>query len=150
MSNYSVDMMCQAAVADLAWFNGRWQGTHGEDAVEEQWSDVAGGTMMSMFRWLKEGKVRFYELMTLEPEAEGVLLRIKHFSPGLMGWEEKNDSVVLALVHLSPGKAVFSRRGHDEPLWLVYEQNQADELIVHFDKGEGPPPPEAMFLYNRL
>lgn len=149
MSDYPVETMCKAAVADLAWFTGNWQGTHSVDVIEEYWSGVAGSTMMSMFRWLKEGNVRFYELMTLEPEAEGVLLRIKHFSPGLIGWEEKSDSAVFVLVQLTPGKAVFSRQGHGGPLWLVYEQSHANELIVYFDKGEGPPPPEAMFRYEK-
>ena len=149
MSEYSVEMLAGTAVTDLAWFTGNWQGKRGDDLIEEQWSGVAGGTMMSMFRWLRDDAVRFYELMTLEPEGNGVLLRIKHFSPGLVGWEEKDESATFALAHLAPSKAVFSRQGHDKPLWLVYEQSHADELLVYFDKGEGVPPQEAIFRYVR-
>jgi hypothetical protein len=149
MSHYAATMI-RATVDDLAWFAGSWRGAKGEDVIEEQWSGVAGGTMMAMFRWLKDDAVRFYELITLEPEEDGVLMRIKHFSPGLIGWEEKDQSVVFVLVQAEARKAVFSRRGYEEQLWLVYERPSPHELIVYFDKGEGEPPLEEQFLYTQL
>jgi hypothetical protein len=32
--------------------------------------------MMGMFRWLQDDEVRFYKFMTIEQDAEGVVLRM--------------------------------------------------------------------------
>jgi len=37
---------------------------------------------------------RTHEFMVLTREAEGIVMKIKHFTPNLVGWEEKDDAVV--------------------------------------------------------
>ena len=49
------------------------------DWIVGRWAEPAGGTMVGMFRWLQAGAVRFYELLTVEPEGDGLVWRIKHF-----------------------------------------------------------------------
>jgi hypothetical protein len=39
-----------ATAGDLAWLAGQWLGKHGENIVEEHWSEPRGETMMGMFR----------------------------------------------------------------------------------------------------
>src|SRR5215207_2128187 len=103
MSKYPTTGLQTATTADLAWFTGVWLGDRAGDHVEEHWSTPAGGAIMGMFRWLHAGQVRFYELMTLESDGAELILRIKHFHPGLKGWEEKDESVSLVLVAFQSG-----------------------------------------------
>jgi hypothetical protein len=92
MSKYPREGLKGAIPADLHWLSGRWMGRHGEGVVEEYWSPLGAGTLMAMLRWQKDDRVFFYELMAIERDAEQLALRIKHFDPGLRGWEEKQTS----------------------------------------------------------
>jgi hypothetical protein len=99
------------ALASLDWLIGSWTGSVGENSIEEVWLPPVGGAMAGLFRWSKGGQVYLYELMTLE-EAEGsVVLKIKHFGPGLMGWEDKAASVVFDRVEATADRAAFAKRG---------------------------------------
>jgi len=107
-------------VADLGWLTGHWTGTRGDDQVEEAWGAPAAGTMMGMFRWIRGGEPWFYELTVLEPDGDSIMFRIKHFHPGLVGWEEKDRCVTFLLVALDGQEAVFHQQGVDSPPWMVY------------------------------
>lgn len=135
--------------ADLSWLAGAWQGWHASDPIEEVWSAPAGGALMAMFRWLNGEQVRFYEFMTLEATPdEQVLLRIKHFNPGLVGWEERALSADFLLVQLSSQEAVFYQVSKAGP-WLVYRLDSPDKLLVYFVRGDQPPDPASFFVYTR-
>jgi len=58
-----------ASIEALDWIVGRWAGGRGADRYEEWWAEPAGGAMVGMFRWLHDGAVRFYELLTVESAA---------------------------------------------------------------------------------
>lgn len=108
----------RANVADMAWFAGTWTGTGLGGVTEETWSAPADGAMMGMFRLVKDGKVVFYEFLTLVEEAGSLVLKLKHFNPDLTGWEEKVDSVKFRLLQISPtmirfGGLTFKRVGDD-------------------------------------
>lgn len=103
-----------ASVADLAWIAGQWQGQKGADRLDEHWSVPASGTMLGMFRWLKDGKVLVYELLAFEDSddrAKGPVLLLRHFNAGLIGWEEKDAPLRCPLAGGGPGEAVFACEG---------------------------------------
>jgi hypothetical protein len=79
------------ALSNLTFISGRWQGNMEGGIAEEQWSVPAGDSMMGMFRHVKGGKAVFYELMLIEQSPDGPVLKLKHFNPGLIGWEEKAE-----------------------------------------------------------
>ena len=137
-----------APIESLDWIVGHWAGGRGTDWFEEWWAEPAGGTMVGMFRWLQDGAVRFYELLTVEPEGDHIVWRIKHFKPGLIGWEEKDAAVTLDLVRLDEGEAVFMMRG--DPRWMVYRRVPAtDELVAYFESTATPHTPDEEFRYAR-
>lgn len=146
---YPTDPLTGVTAGDLNWLAGAWLGQRGEDLVEEHWSGVAGGALMGMFRWLHGDAVRFYELLVIEPQDGGLVLRIKHFDPGLVGWEEKDRSADCDLVQLSGHEAVFLQRGREEHQWLLYRR-EADHLITYFTRSRQPPPEEDQFHYSKL
>ena len=90
-----------AAADELAWMAGRWIGEHDGERIEEWWSEPYAGMMLGMFRWHRGGEPRFYELLSMEPDGMRLAFRIKHFAPGLVGWEEKDAAVTFDLVELT-------------------------------------------------
>lgn len=153
MPKYPEESLMTATVDDFAWLTGTWVGERKGQAIEEHWSAPAGGAMMGMFRWLRGEAGPLYEFLSLEPgdptTGNGVLLRIKHFNAGLVGWEEKEQSTLFVLVALDTETAVFRLQKDDGPMYLVYQPIEEGGLLVYFDKDEGMPDPEAGFRYVR-
>lgn len=77
--------------------------------IDEHWSEVGGDTMIGMYREIKNGKAQMYEFMTIEQTPSGLVLRLRHFDPGLVGWEEKAQAFSYPLVSWKPNEAVFQR-----------------------------------------
>ena len=88
----------KATLADLAMLVGHWRGGFLGSTAEEVWLPAAGGAMLGTARLFKEEAVVFYELMIAVEEEGSVSLKLKHFDPGLKGWEEKDATVTFRLV----------------------------------------------------
>jgi Domain of unknown function (DUF6265) len=137
-----------AQVEELAWIAGHWVGEHDVDRIEEVWTEPYAGMMLGMFRWHRNGQPRFYELVALEPEGSGLAIRIKHFDPGLVGWEEREESVTLDLVALREREAVFLKRGEER--WMVYRlEPESGDLVAWFETVAEPHAPGDEFRYSR-
>ena len=118
------------SVAELSWLAGHWRGEGLGGQCEEIWSAPQAGTMMGTFRLMKDGEVQFYEFMVLTREAEGIVMKIKHFTPNLVGWEEKDDAVRFALEDLAPNRARF------EGLTAVRTGDELEiKVLIHSDDG---------------
>ena len=83
--------MSGESIGQLDWLTGTWKGEGLGGSCEEIWSEPQAGVMMGMFRLIKGGLVAFYEFMTIEQEADRLVLRIKHFDHGLIGWEKRDE-----------------------------------------------------------
>ncbi|MEL6673464.1 MAG: DUF6265 family protein [Bacteroidota bacterium] len=129
-----------ATIEEVAWISGYWKGEEGE--TEEIWAPPSGHSMMGSFKQIKDGEVSFYELCTITEEEGSLMLRIKHFSGKLIGWEEKEDREEFALVKLAEKQAFFNG--------FTFELVNQDELHLHVvvnTTEEGPQ--EASFVYKR-
>jgi hypothetical protein len=135
--------------ADLAWLTGSWHARIGVDEVEEHWSSLRGGTLMAMFRWVRGGSVLFYEIEVLEQEGEHVYLRVKHFDPKLIGWEEKGAPHEFLLVELSERGAVFFELGKPGQRWAVYEREGPNKLRAYFTRDREPDSHPGVFEFVR-
>lgn len=133
--------------ANLGWLVGSWTGAVGDDVVEETWLAPAGGVMAGLFRWTKADAPYLYELLTLEPAGDGAVLKIKHFGPGLIGWEDKAASVVFDLAETGDGHAVFEKRG--AAARLVYRRDGDGGMSVTLQEERGGSPVELVFRYER-
>lgn len=125
--------------SDLQWFTGLWIGDADELTIEEHWSAARGEVFMGMFRMLREARPAFYEFMTLAIEGDEIILRIKHFNPGLQGWETQDESVIFVLVGLEAGKAIFYQRNVPNSKWMIY-QKEGSDLFVYFENLDGEVP----------
>ena len=143
-----------AAAADpldaVAWLAGSWRGERGDEALEETWFPPADGTMVGLFRWLKGGELYLYELMSFEAAEGGLVLKIKHFGPGLVGWEEKAEWKLFDLVGVEDGKAVFAERGDEvEHTRVTYRPEGESAMVATFEEVRGGEPMVLTFRYRR-
>lgn len=98
-----------AKIEDLAWLEGRWIGEGLGGCAEESLSPPVAREMMGKFRQLNaDGSLRFYEFYTIAERDGSLLWRIKHFSPDLEGWEEKDKSTEFRLVAIEGEIAYFN------------------------------------------
>lgn len=135
-------------VAELAWLTGEWYAELEGDEVEEHWMAPAGGTMPGMFRWLRDGQPRFYELLLLEPDGDELALLIRHFHPALRGWDRERDGPTrFVLCHLDGERAIFVERNVPDAVWLTY-QRDGDRLEAIFERDGEPYDPDGTFRYR--
>ena len=132
----------------LHWLIGNWKGVQDESQIEEYWSPYGGGTLMAMFRWIKNQTVLFYEFITIEQENEHVILRIKHFYPKMQGWEEKDKSIDFLLVQLEEQEAVFLQVNKPDQ-WLVYRLENDEKLVSYFWNENEPLDTDDVFTFVR-
>ena len=132
-------------LAPVAFLEGIWRGTLSGGVIEEQWSGPEGDNMMGMFRYVKDGKVTFYEMQVIELGDDGPVLRIKHYHPGLRGWEEKDESVTFGLQEVADQRAVFLE--DDGSQTLTYEVID-DRLTIELAR-VGTEKPSSRFEFER-
>ena len=135
--------MPPANISQLSWIIGHWQGEALGGICQEHWVEPLAGSMTGMFRMIRDDQIAFYEFLVIAEEAGSLILKIKHFSPDLKGWEEKDESTLFALVKLNEKEAFFDG--------LTFRQTSPDSLTVFvvIDQ-EGGIPEEAAFRYHRL
>jgi hypothetical protein len=112
-----------ATIADMAWLAGRWTGKALGGDSEEIWSDPSAGSMMGMYRFVRDGKTVFYELLTIVEENGSLMLRLKHFNPNLTGWEEKLKTIDFPLVAKQDGAVHFEG--------MSFHPKGTSELVVY-------------------
>ena len=113
----------RAEIADVGWMAGYWRGPGLGGDCEEIWSLPAGDRMQGIFTLSRDGALTFSEAMTLVEEEGSLVLKVKHFTPEFVGWEEKEDYVSFPLVKLGEDEAYF--RG------LTFRRTGADELSIY-------------------
>jgi len=130
-----------ATLADMKWLAGHWVGEALGGVSEEIWSPPKAGSMMGMYRLVKDGKPVFYELLTIVEEQGSLVLRLKHFHSDLKGWEDKDRTVEFALVAVRDGVVQFEGMSFHP---------QGDTLIVYLASGQtGGGAREEVFSYKR-
>jgi hypothetical protein len=132
-----------AKIEDVSWLAGNWSGEAMGGVSEEIWSLPKGGAMMGMYRFVKKDKTIFYELMTIVEEKGSLVLRLKHFSPSLVGWEEKDKTVNFQLVSKTANAVYFEgmtyKREGDNSVTIFLATKQKDGTVS-----------EEKFIHNRV
>ena len=130
---------------DLSFIAGKWKLEAGNQVFEEHWSSAVGDNMMGMYRHMKDGKVKMYELLAIEQTPNGPVLRLKHFDLGLIGREEKAEVYNFPLVSFKPGEAGFERDNKEAT--LVFRKTP-EGLTVILRKTVDGKPQEFPFTYK--
>ncbi|MBI4859169.1 MAG: class I SAM-dependent methyltransferase [Candidatus Riflebacteria bacterium] len=132
---------------ELAWMVGHWRGVSKDSQFEEVWSRRLGDSMLGMFRLVAGGTTKFYELIALEDDPTGPVMRMKHFDRGLKGWEAKDQSLVMPLKSVGENRAVFETPDGQER--LIYSRPTANSLLIRLEKLEKGLPVSVEFRFSR-
>lgn len=129
-----------ASLDSMKWLVGRWVGTGMGGEVEETWSPARDGRMVGMFRYVRDGKTVLLELMTLSEVEGSVILRVKHFSPELVAWEEKEERTEFSWVSAGEGRIDFdglsfrpNPAGDQMQVYLAMRRDDGSVNEVAFD-----------------
>lgn len=142
-------------VAELGWLEGRWVGSMGDATIEEHWSAPEGNVIIGMFRLVKapaEGgdpgaaRIGFSEFWTVEPGPNGPRLLLRHFSPGLVGWEDKEAPLVFEPVAAGERSITWQVEKPEGTVRLTYRSPDPDTLIAELHEPDGSTP---TFTYKR-
>ena len=141
----------KATVDQLAWVAGAWTGMLGDRTVEQHWSAPLAGSIIAMYRSIQKGRPTLYELLAIEQEGEGVVLRIKHFAPGagLVGREAKEESIDHALVKIGDRTAVFEGLG-STPTRVTFNSPDASSLDITVERQRDGKWAATEFKYKRI
>ncbi|MFX1512818.1 MAG: DUF6265 family protein [Promethearchaeota archaeon] len=109
---------------------GNWRGKIGEDTVEEVWSAPLANSMMCMFRWIKDGKISFYEFIIIDSTNEKTTLKIKHFNSDFTSWEDKKDFIHYVLSELTASKVIFGPADPNKKGRLIFQRMNENKLVA--------------------
>lgn len=133
-----------ASIYEMSWLEGQWQGEGIEGAPAlESWLPPTGTTMVGSFvQQDHDGSILFTEHMYLMEQDGSLVVKLKHFGPDLVGWEEKAGMVTFRLLALEPCAAYFNA--------LTYRCGDDGSLIVAVRmKSDKPEPQELTFRFTR-
>lgn len=128
-------------VDDLAFLSGRWLGEAFGGVAEETWNPPLGGQMLGTFRLVQDGAPVFSEHMLLTELDGKVVLRLKHFEPDLVGWEEKGEFLDFELLSVSGDSARFDG--------LTFDRD-GDQLRIGLTMQGEEGPREEVMLFERV
>jgi len=103
MADHDSDAPIEFDINNYTWLAGHWTGDGFGGVSDEVWSLPADGIMMGMYRNIQDGKVVFYEFITLDETG----MKLKHFEPDMKAWEEKADFVHFELIEATANKLSF-------------------------------------------
>jgi hypothetical protein len=114
-----------ADVSTLAWMSGHWSATIDGVAMEEFWSDPAGGMLVGTHRDVTKSKTSF-EFMRIE-ERDGKLV--------FFAQPSGRPPIQFTAVESSPGRIVFANPAHDFPQRIIYWLEKG-RLCARVEAGE--------------
>ncbi len=113
----------KAKAADLAWLAGTWRAGDESGGFEEHWTAPWGGTLAAVSREVGDGGTRMVELSSIEPDGEGLVLRLRHFDASLkIAAMDKDGALSWPLAQLGEKRAVFDEPTREFPRRIVYER----------------------------
>jgi hypothetical protein len=115
-------------LSDFAWLEGKWQGNWGPRLAEQVWMAPRAGEMLGLFRAVENDKTLVVEMYSLLETAEGIELRLRHFTASLAPWEQ-SSTTVLRLASVDLEKAVFENVLAGQPSRQVLIRVDADNYI---------------------
>jgi uncharacterized protein DUF6265 len=142
----------KARVEQLGFVTGAWTGTLEDRTIEQHWSAPLGGSIVAMYRSIRANRVTLYELLAIEQEGEGVVLRIKHFAPGpgLVSREAKDESANNRLVSVEGRTAVFEGGDAASPVRITFRSPDGSTLTIVSERRRDGAPVVTEYKYKRI
>lgn len=113
----------------LAWLSGCWKSQSAEAGSGEQWTSIAGGTMLGISRTVRQGRTVDFEFMQLRYLADRTLVFVAQPSG--------QSTTVFPLLRISDTEAAFENPQHDFPQRVVYARDGESRLVARIEGMRG-------------
>ena len=138
-----IDERLAPTLENISWISGNWKGEAFGGITEENWSEPSGGSMMAVFKHIKDNKVTFYEIEIIREVENSLVLQLKHFHHDLKGWETKDETVDFPLKEITANKVVFEG--------MTFEKISDNEMNIYVDLHQKDGAIEIMkFTYKKV
>lgn len=114
------------------FLTGTWKTEHKWGDMTEIWSTVEGENLMCTFRCINDNKVIFYEWIIIESSPSGPVMKLRHFNPGSIAWEDKEHPHTYHLVSSTANQCVFESA--DKSTRISYERVSPTNLVSYLEK----------------
>jgi Domain of unknown function (DUF6265) len=104
----------------LAWLGGCWRSEAAEAGSGEQWTSLAGGTMLGVSRTVVQGKTVAFEFMRIAADADGKF--------AFYAQPSGKPATKFPMHSLSVNKVIFENLHHDFPQRVIYEFHPPSSL----------------------
>lgn len=131
----------KAAIEDVSFIAGNWQGEAFGGITEEIWSPPLGDSMMFSFKLVAENKVVFYELGGIRQVDDTLIFQLKHFGNDFKGWEEKDETIDAKLIKIEENRIYFDQ--------FTFEKINENEINIYVVVEEDGKAEEIKFTYKR-
>ncbi len=121
-------------VDNLKFISGKWVGSTQWGEMEEYWSQPMGNTMMCSYMCVNKGKVVFYEFIVIENGDSVPVMKLRHFNPGSIAWEDKENPNLYPLIKLETNLALFE--SPDKKTKMTFKRIDAKHLKIILDTEE--------------
>ncbi len=141
----------KATIQQVAFIAGAWTGTLGDRTIEQHWMTPLGTSMIAMYRNVQGTEPKLYELLAIEQQGDGLVLRIKHFTPGtgLAGRQPQGEAIEHRLVKVEGQTAVFEGTGAN-PNRVTFTRKSADALDIVVERTRDGQVVSTVFPYTRV
>ena len=109
----------------LAWLSGCWKSQSADMGSGEQWTGIAGGTMLGISRTVKQGRTVEFEFMQLRYLPDRTL--------SFVAQPSGQSATVFPLLRISDKEAMFENPQHDFPQRVVYARDGETRLLARIE-----------------
>jgi hypothetical protein len=127
-------------LAKLGWISGCWKGD-GQTQTEEQWTKLAGGSMLGIGRTIADGKTVFYEFLQIRQRDDGIFY---------IAQPDGGTAVEFKLVKVNSTQAIFENLQHEFPQRIIYQRQIDDSLAAAIEGEEKGKPKRVEFAMKRV
>jgi Domain of unknown function (DUF6265) len=118
-------------IAELEWLKGIWREQGKDEQTEERWTDASGALLLGSAWTVAKGKPVFGEIMTIEPDGAGLVMRLRHFSDSLShAWEGKDPPILFRFSACQNRSAVLDGQGRSAREHLTYRRLDDHRLQI--------------------
>lgn len=129
-------------IEQLAWLAGCWQLDGQPPGAGEQWSPLAGGTLLGYSRSLRDGRTVGFEYMQLRQQDDGRVV--------FTALPSGRNATEFTSTRMDDHEAVFENSANDFPQRIVYRRLDEQRLLARIDIARNDPRRAVDFPMHRV
>ncbi|MEH6743604.1 MAG: DUF6265 family protein [Hyphomonas sp.] len=127
-----------ASLAEVDWLVGYWIGDMPEGPVEQVFLPADKGQLPSFVRATNPDGIIFYEISNIIAQDGTLFIRLRHFTPGLSGWEDQSGPIDRRLLAIEGDTLYFDR--------VSFRRTGPDAYTVYFLNMDGDAERETLVI----